>query len=148
MVPKTLLNEVLGLSHDLPVMGHQSVSSTYLRVKEKFYWYSMNELLVTKNYVRTCDICSKHKKSNRKAKYPMTKYQAEVPIEKIHLDFVGPLPESTAYNCNILVIFDQFTKWVEFIALPSQTTEVTARGAVNELELAFPSTYLLIKGEI
>lgn len=74
VLPKTLVDEVLGLSHDLPVMGHQGVSRTYLRVKEKFYWYNMNQS--TKNFVRTCDICSKHKKSNRKAKCPMTKYQA------------------------------------------------------------------------
>lgn len=96
VVPKTLVDEVLGLSHDLPVMGHQGVSRTYLRVKEKFYWYNMNQS--TKNFVRTCDICSKHKKSNRKAKCPMTKYHAGVPMERVHLDFFGPLPESTAGN--------------------------------------------------
>lgn len=43
MVPNTLVDEVLGLSHDLSVMGHQGVSRTYLRVKEKFYWYNMNQ---------------------------------------------------------------------------------------------------------
>lgn len=136
VVPKTLVDEVLGLSHDLPVMGHQGVSRTYLRVKEKFYWYNMNQS--TKNFVRTCDICSKHKKSNRKAKCPMTKYQAGVPMERVHLDFLGPLPESTTGNSNILVMVDQFTKWVECIALPSQTAdEVTARAAVNEFFARF-----------
>lgn len=75
VVPKTLVDEVLGLSYDLPVMGHQGVSRTYLRVKEKF--------------------------------------------------------------SNILVMVDQFTKWVECIALPSQTAEVTARAAVNEFFARF-----------
>lgn len=135
VVPKTLVDEVLGLSYDLPVMGHQGVSRTYLRVKEKFYWYNMNQS--TKNFVRTCDICSKHKKSNRKAKCPMTKYQAGVPMERVHLDFLGPLPEYIAGNSNILVMVDQFTKWVECIALPSQTAEVTARAAVNEFFARF-----------
>lgn len=49
VVPKTLVDEELGLSHDLPVMGYQGVSRTYLRVKEKFYWYNMNQS--TKNFV-------------------------------------------------------------------------------------------------
>lgn len=135
MLPKTLLDEVLGLSHELPVMGHQSVSRTYFRVKEKFYWYSMNQS--TKEFVRTCDICSKHKKSNRKAKYPMIKYQTGVSMERVHLDFLGPLPKFTAGNSNILVMVDQFTKWVECIALPLQTAEVIARAAVSEFFARF-----------
>lgn len=31
----------------------------------------------------------------------MTKYQAGVPMERIHRDFLGSLPESTAGNTNI-----------------------------------------------
>lgn len=71
----------------------------------------------------------------------MTKYQAGVPMERVHLDFLGPLPESTAGNSNILVMVDQFTKWVECIALPSQTAEVTARAAVNEFFAKFGFTF-------
>lgn len=67
----------------------------------------------------------------------MIKYQAGVPMERVHLDFLGPLPESTAGNSNILVMVDQFTKWVGCIALPSETAEVTARAAVNELFTRF-----------
>lgn len=106
-----------------------------LRVKEKFYWCNMNQS--TKNFVRTCDICSKHKKSNGKAKCPMTKHHAGVPMERVHLDFLGPLPESSNGNSNISVMVDQFTKWVECVPLPSQTAEVTARAAVNEFFARF-----------
>lgn len=67
----------------------------------------------------------------------MTKYQAGVPMERVHFDFLGPLPVSTAGNSNILVMVDQFTKWVECIALPSQTAEITARAAVNEFFARF-----------
>ena len=56
VVPKTFEDKVRRLCHDLPVLGHQGVSKTYLRVKEKFYWYSMNQ--TTKDFVQTCDICS------------------------------------------------------------------------------------------
>lgn len=145
VVPKTLLDEGLGLSHDLPVKGHQSVSRTYLRVK-KFYWYYMNQSI--KNFVRTCDICGKYKKSNRKVKCLMRKYQAGVPMERVHLDFLGLLPESTAGNSNILVMVDQFTKWVKCIALPLQTADVTARAAVNEFfaRFGFPSNIFTDQG--
>ena len=60
-----------------------------------------------------------------------------VPMERIHLDFLGPLPKTQQGNEYILVIVDQFTKWVECIPLPSQTAEVTARAAVNEFFCRF-----------
>lgn len=77
-------------------------SELILRVKEKFYWFSMSQ--ATKNFVRTCDVCSKFKNANRKVRCPMSK------MERVHLDFLGPLPESTSGNTNILVMVDQFTK--------------------------------------
>jgi hypothetical protein len=51
--------------------------------------------------------------------------------------FLGPLPESTSGNTNILVMVDQYTKWVECIALPSQRAEVTARDTVNQFLAKF-----------
>ena len=61
----------------------------------------------------------------------MTINQAGVPLEKVHMDFVGPLPVTPRGNKQILVIVDDFTKWVEFIPLPSQEAEVTAKAAGN-----------------
>jgi hypothetical protein len=45
--------------------------------------------------VKSCARCNRSKKANRKAKCPMTRYHAGVPMERVHLDFLGPLPEST-----------------------------------------------------
>lgn len=61
VVPNTFVTEVLSLHHDLPVMGHQGIDRTLARIKVKFYWYKMQEAV--KTYVRSCKICSKHKKA-------------------------------------------------------------------------------------
>lgn len=90
----------------------------------------------TKNFVRTCDVCSKFKKANRKARCPISKYHSGAPMERVHLDFLGPLPESTSGNTNMLVMVDQFTKWVECVPLPSETAEVTSRAVVNDFIFA------------
>jgi hypothetical protein len=69
-------------------------------------------------------------------------------MERIHLDLLGLLPESASDNTNSLVVVDQLTKWMQCIALPSQTAEVTARAAVNEVflqGLAIRSTFLWIR---
>ena len=74
---------------------------------------------------------NKCKKSDRKGKCPMTEYQAGAPMERVHLDFLGPLPKTKQGNENVLMMVDQFTKWVECIPLPTQTAEETARAAVD-----------------
>ena len=53
-------------------------------------------------------------------------------MERVHLDFLGPLPKTPSGNEHVLVMVDQFTKWVECIPLPSQTAEVTAQAAISE----------------
>ena len=82
-------------------------------------------------YVAGCEVCNKCKKSDRKGKCPMTEYQAGAPMERVHLDFLGPLPKTKQGNENVLMMVDQFTKWVECIPLPTQTAEETAKAAVD-----------------
>ena len=53
-------------------------------------------------------------------------------MERVHLDFLGPLPKTDKGNEYCLVMVDQFTNWVECIPVPSQTAEITAVTAVNE----------------
>jgi hypothetical protein len=49
-------------------------------------------------------------------------------MERDHLDFIGPLPRTERGNEHILMMVDQFTKWVECIPLPSQSAEVIILG--------------------
>ena len=53
-------------------------------------------------------------------------------MERVHIDFLGPLPKTAHGNEYVLMMVDQFTKWCECIPLPSQNAEATARAAVNE----------------
>jgi len=63
----------------------------------------------------------------------MTLYHAGAQIERVHLDFMGPLPKTKRSNAYVLMMVDQFTKWTECIPFPSQTVEITAQAAINEL---------------
>ena len=58
-------------------------------------------------------------------------------MERVHLDFLGPLPRTRQGNEYVLVMVDQFTKWVECVPLPSQTAEVTASAAVTHFFARF-----------
>ena len=43
--------------------------------------------------------------------------------ERIHIDILGPLLETPRGNQYMLVVVDQFSKWVECYPLSDQTAE-------------------------
>jgi hypothetical protein len=57
-------------------------------------------------------------------------------MERVHLDFMGPLPKTRKSNEYVLMMVDQFTKWTECIPLPSQTAEIIAQ-STNVLVILF-----------
>ncbi len=58
------------------------------------------------------------------------------PFEVIGMDFLGPIqPHSLRGNNYLLVITDYFTKWIEFIALPTFSALVTCRALMDRIIL-------------
>lgn len=69
-------------------------------------------------------------------------------MEWVHIDFLGPLPETQRANTNVLVMMGQFTKWVEIVPLPSQIAEVTAKAAVNEFFTRFGCPFTIHSDQV
>ena len=130
VIPDSLRELVMEMCHEIPSSGHQSAERTMARVKYRYFWYGMAQQVT--NFVATCDICNRNKKPARNAKCPLTLYHAGAPLERVHLDFLGPLPKTERGNEHVLMVVDQFTKWVECIPLPNQSAEVTAYAVVND----------------
>lgn len=108
----------MNLCHDVPAAGHQGVSRTLSRVKERFHWYTLSTDV--QNYVASCAVCNRNKKPTRRARCSMTQFHAGVPVERVYMDFLGPLPVTKNNNTYILMMVDQFTKWVKCIPLHNQ----------------------------
>ena len=125
VVPVTLKNEILELNHDLPSGGHQGMKRT--KEKLKNFWYGMTADV--RRYVSSCARCNQSKKATRRSKSPLGDFQAGSPMERVHIDFLGPLTRTDRGNEHVLMIVDQFTKC---IPLSCQCVEVTARALVNE----------------
>ena len=129
MVPDILKDEVLRHCHDIPISGHLGIRKTYKKVKHSFMWYK--RYVDTKLYVKTCSSCNRNKKTNKKPRFNLGQYHASTPLEKVHIDLLGPFPTSTNGNNYILSIVDQFTKWIEIFPVKSQTSEETAKTIVD-----------------
>ena len=65
-------------------------------VKQGYFWYGMTPDIT--EYVQGCPACSINKTPNRYGRSPMTRYHAGSPMERVHLDFLGPLPNTTRGN--------------------------------------------------
>ena len=105
------------LCHDLPSDEHQGTGRTLSKIKDKFHWYMSRDI---RTFVLTCEVCSKHKNPTRNARCQMTPYHAGAPMERVHLNFMGPLPKTEKCDEYVPMMVDQFTKWTECIPLPSQ----------------------------
>lgn len=134
-IPEVLREEVMYLCHNLPMAGHQGEDRTLRRLKDRYYWKGMTA--DTKQYIRSCAVCNRQKKPCKKARHEMVEFHAGAPLERVHLDFLGPLPRTARGNEYILMIVDQFTKWVECLPLPSQTAEQTAKAFVDQFVARF-----------
>ena len=68
-------------------------------------------------------------------------------MERVHIDFIGPLPKTEQRNEHCFMMVDQFTKWVEYVPLPSQKAEITAKAAVDEFFSRFGFPYQLFSDQ-
>ena len=66
-------------------------------------------------------------------------YQAGNPLDRVHIDILGPFPISRSGNRYVLMLIDQFTRWLEAYPLPDQTAEQVARVVVDQFIARFGS---------
>ena len=121
VVPTSLQEEVLQLNHDVKDSGHVGQVNTFLRVKGAFYWFCMRSDVY--NHVKTCAKCNTNKKPSRRRRAEMGQYHAGAPMDRVMIDMLGPLSKTPRGNTIILMLVDQFTKWVECYPLPDQSAE-------------------------
>ena len=129
VVPHELKSEVLTHCHDLKLGGHLGHEKTLAKVKQSFFWYQMTQDCVL--HVRTCSTCNCNKCGNiRYGQAPLSEYHTGAPLDRIHIDILGPI--TISYYVYILMLVDQFTKWLECWPLSNQTAEIIVKKVVKD----------------
>ena len=121
---------ILEHCHDKPGAGHMGMNKITQRGKRYAIWYKMLDSCLV--YVRNCSVCNCQKKPQKRPTAHQVHYHAGSPLERIHIDNLGLLIETPRGNQYVLVVVDQFSKWVEGYALSDQTAERVARTLVSE----------------
>ena len=125
IVPEKLNNEILQHCHDDKVAGHLGKDKTIQRIKQYFIWLQMGSDIT--NYALTCNTCNRYKNAHVNPRHALQAYHVGSPMERLHIDILGPFNQSDDKNCYVLMMIDQFTKWVEMAAISEQSALLTAK---------------------
>jgi hypothetical protein len=122
-VPSGKLRErVLYAMHDDPLAGHLGPKRTITRVKERFYWPTMDRDI--KEYVQGCQSCKAAKPMVTK-KVPLQPLPISGPWLDVHADYM--VVKAVEKTHNILVMVDRYTRYVELDEANNITAAESAR---------------------
>ena len=135
IVPKSLQNEIVSMHHDTHIAGHLGRDKTLAKIRERCYWYGLSRDV--RIYVAGCKECNQNKRQTRYPRAPLQNFQAGQPGDRVHLDILGPFNKSSQGNRYVLMVIDQFTRWLEMIPLQIQDAESIARAFFESYVVRF-----------
>jgi len=110
---------------------HVGQERLYNSLKMK-YWFPWMYSTVLQ-YVASCELCQRTKTSPHRKKAPLKPLEVVEPFGRVHMDFVGPLPQTTEGYRHILIVVDSTTLYVEAFPTKSTTAEEVAEILYKEI---------------
>ena len=128
-VTKDLRHMIMAYFHDSELGVHLGVTKTWNKIKREFYWPDMYKIV--KDYVAQCEVCLRSKPA---ATTKVGLHSAEIqqrPMQRLFVDFMGPMVRTKKGNQVILSIVDGFSKFVWMFPLG----RISAQLVVDRLSL-------------
>lgn len=110
-VPVGLTENVVKSAHDPPLSAHSGIGKTIARLREQLYWPGLSTQV--RSYINSCSVCKETKAPNMVLRPPMGKaFTTNRPWQNLYIDLLGPYPRSKSGNTNLLIVLDNFSKFV------------------------------------
>ena len=124
VLPVSHVQSALKECHDAVAGGHLGREKTLQKLNTRLWCPNLSRSV--KEY---CDDCLPRAKGKpcRKPKAPLQPLPSGYPMQRLHIDIVGPLPRTKRKNRFILTVQCSFIKWAEAYAIPNQRASTCAR---------------------
>lgn len=131
-IPKSLVDHVIKVNHDLPLSGHVGIQKTTETIASRYFWKTLRTDV--RRYCTQCLPCAERKKSPHLRKAPLQQFTSlKYPNQITAMDIVGPLPLTEQGNKYMLTHVDLFSKWLEAYAIPDTKAETIAKVYVENI---------------
>ena len=126
--PSSITQKLVELAHQ----GHQGITRTKQRLRELYWWRSMDTHV--EESIKTCSVCQRSDKSARTYIAPLSPIDfPKEPWHTLAMDIVGPL-ETLPQDCRFAVtLIDLYSKWPEVMFC----SKVTSETVINFLKTIF-----------
>lgn len=142
-IPQDRVAQALEECHDLPTAAHGGFHKTLHRLKQSYYWPTMES--DTRNHVANCDVCKRVKQANYNLTPPMGKQRLpDRPWSTIAIDFMGPLTRSAKGNKWILTIIDCYSEFAIFHPCRDATATIVAQVLEEKVFMVFGVPNIII----
>jgi hypothetical protein len=125
-IPQEILSKIQDVHND--IIGHLGVEKTVAKLLQQGIQWQYMRFYVQK-FIKECSCCQKMSYIRIPIITPRFIVSSLNPMEKISIDSMGPLPESGEGHKHIIVIIDNFSRFVEMY--PSK--DVSAKSAARAL---------------
>lgn len=115
--------------HDGSLGVHLGMNKTLKRIKQQFFWPMMDRDV--KRHIRVCETCKRSKLSLKSNVGLHSADVSERPLQRLFLDFMGPIVRSKSGNTVILSVCDGFSKFIWLFPM----RKISAKGVVEKLQI-------------
>ncbi|CDF32470.1 unnamed protein product [Chondrus crispus] len=115
VIPQSVRDRVLGLSHYAKLAGHPGGRKLYKTLRRYFYWPTM--ALDCYAVAKNCAACARERVKLRRNTKEMKLFTPKAPLEFVAIDILGELIITKRGNRYILVISDRYSKLVRTVPL-------------------------------
>ncbi|CDF40678.1 unnamed protein product [Chondrus crispus] len=129
VIPQSLKDRVLGLSHYAKLAWHPEGRKLYKTLRRSFNWPTM--ALDCYAVARKCADCARERVKLRKNAKEMQLFTPNAPLEFVAIDILGELMTTSRGNWYILVISDRYSKLVRTVPLKKISAAHIAQAFVH-----------------
>ena len=113
--------KIIAQCHD--EIGHFGIVRTCSVLQNRFYWPNITHDV--RDYINNCATCAT-KKASFLLPDELQSFPVSARFDRLHIDLMGPFPETPKGNKYITCCIDAFTKWAEACPVPNKEAHTVA----------------------